>query len=164
MCLGFILSGGYFILLHIHLALHLAVTFSVRRPSGTFSCRFPVGCKAMAHLTATGAEGASSPGLSHVAPCQWFRGTRKRPVGPAGKFLNVCLGRCTAQKRILITTVGNVQLDTWWALCPLMRSPPLARHAQHSAIPALSHLPQPLPHFRSCPAHPTLQRACDSQT
>lgn len=72
----------------------------------------------------------------------------------AGKFLNVCLGRCTAQKCVLITTAGNVQLDTWWALCPLMYSPPLVSNAQHSAIPPLSHLLQPLLHFLSCPAHP----------
>lgn len=86
MCLGFISSDGYFILLYIHLALHLAVTFSVRRPLGTFSCRFPkglpVGCEAMAPLTATGALGSRSPSLSHIAPCQRFSGTWKKPFGP----------------------------------------------------------------------------------
>lgn len=132
MCLGFILSGSHFILLHLHLALHLTVTFSVTRVLGTFSCEFPmelpVGCKAMTPLTATGAVGSSSPSLSFTVSYTSYCSV---PVVPwhtkrsllvhttsglnrltAGKFVNVCLGRCTAQKHVLITTAGNVQLDT----------------------------------------------------
>ena len=74
----------------------------------------------------------------------------------AGKFVNVCLGRCTAQKHLSITTAGNVQLDTWQALCPLMRSPPLVGHTQHSAFPPLSHPPQPLPRV----SHPAPHTLC----
>lgn len=44
-----------------------------------------------------------------------------------------------------------MRLDTWQALCPLMHSPPLVGHVQHSAIPPLSHPPQPLP----CVSHPS---------
>lgn len=127
MCLGFISSGDHFILLHLHFALHHDVTCSVTRVSGTFSFPEPVDCNAMASFTATGAVGPplhiclSPPSIPHFALCQWFLSHERSLLVhmtsglnrlTAGKFVNVHLGRSTAQKHVCITTAGKVQLNT----------------------------------------------------
>lgn len=111
----------------------------------------------------------SPPSIPHFALCQWFLSHERSLLVhmtsglnrlTAGKFVNVHLGRSTAQKHVWITTAGKAQFNTAWVLS----SPSLIPHTQHSAIS-----PFPICHnlycvFPLCPTYPVLQRVWKSQT
>lgn len=176
MCMGFILSGNHFTLLYLHFALHLDVTCSMTRVLGTFFFPEPMDCTAMASSPATCAEGCCSaslspPSIPHFALCQWLLSHKRSLLLhmtsglnrlAAAKFVNVCLGRCTSQKHVWITTAGEVQFNTTWVLPTHEFTTPCQPHSAQcfSSVSICHNL---FCMFPICPTHPALQRACKSQ-
>lgn len=94
----------------------------------------------------------SPPPIPHFALCQWFLSYKRSFLLhmtsglnrlTAGKFVNVCLGRCTSQKHVWIATAGKVQFNTTWVLPTHEFTIPCRPHSAQGCS-SLSHLPQPL--------------------